>query len=444
MVRFWVLLLLVLLISGMISGAAPRTATSGESLFPEPTYARFIEELRKADPKTASFVDETFLDYLRETYGEGVYRSLFFQLVRHMYGPEIWYQRTGRTALVLRDECSGALNPESPAFRSDIRVLPDSAQTEICVVGDVSFADNYEIMPALLERGKGIRGVLSDEVLDVLRSADILLVNSEFAFTNRGEPIPGKVYTFRGNPENVKYLEDMGTDIVTLANNHVYDFGEDGFLDTLKTFRDADIPFIGAGEDLEEASKPFYFIVNGRKYGFTAATRAEKNILTPGAEPDAPGVLRMYDMTRYLDVLREAEAECDISIAYVHWGKEKSRITEDVIREDAALMAEAGADVIVGAHAHVLQEIDYCGDVPVFYNIGNFIFDEASLDTVVLRLTVTGTGEIRPQVLPCLQEDRFTGMLHGSEANRLLDSLKHLSANALIDRDGNVSRKPAA
>lgn len=407
------------------------------------TDAVFLESLRRTDPKTAAFADGDFLSFVREKYGAAAYRGIYLALRCGLYTPEIWHARTGKTSLVLYDEYSGALDPASPSYRPDIRVLDAAGdKTTICVVGDVSFADNYEIMPVLKERGRGLEGVLSEDVISTLRSADVLLVNSEFAFTTRGTPTPKKLYTFRGDPENVKYLLEMGTDIVTLANNHVYDYGEAGFADTLETFRKAGIPYIGAGENIEEASKPFYFILNGRKYAFTAATRAEKNILTPEATENSSGVLRMYDMAAYLDVIREAEAQSDFNIAYVHWGTEKSHATEDGLYENAVSMIDSGADAVIGAHAHVLQGIDYYRGVPIFYNLGNFIFDELPLETAILRLTFSRSGQLSAQMIPCMQEDKYTRILEGNEAGRVLSLLRRLSPNVSIGSDGEVS--PAA
>ena len=411
----------------------------------EETDARFLEELRNTDPKAAAFVTAPFLDYLREECGISAYRKLYLALTHHLYTPALWHAATGRTALVLYDEYSGALDPDSPSYRPDILVMTgepsEDGITTVCVVGDVSFADNYEVMAAMRERGRGLSGVLSEEVVSTLRSADILLVNSEFAFTDRGTPTPRKMYTFRGSPENVRYLLEMGTDIVTLANNHVYDYGAVGLTDTLETFRQAGIPTIGAGENIEEASRPFYIIKDGRKYGFTAASRAEKNVLTPEATETDPGILWMYEMDAYLEVIREAEQQCDVNIAYVHWGTEKSNATEAGLYENAVSMIEAGADIVIGAHAHVLQGIDYYRHVPILYNLGNFIFDEETLETAILRLTVDRRGRLGVQILPCLQEDRYTDLLKDRARYRVWNLLLRLSPHISIDDQGIVTEK---
>lgn len=429
-----VALICVCLLPAGKAGTVGETATSGWG-------TRFLSELAERDPKTSSFADKPFLEQVRMSCGSYPYFSIYKSLMNDTYSPELWHRETGKTALVWRDVCSGALNPGSAGYRPDIRRFPDSGSSVIRVVGDVAFADNYEIMPKLVERGKGLAGVLETDLTDFLRSADILLVNSEFAFTNRGTPLPNKLYTFRGDPANVGYFLEMGTDIVTLANNHVFDYGEEGFADTLTTFRDAGIPTIGAGMNRAEASRPFYFILNGRKYGFTAATRAEKNIRTPEATDRSPGVLRMYDMTAYLEVLREAEAECDVSIAYVHWGTEKSHLTEEGLYENAVSMIEAGADVVIGAHAHVLQGIDYYNHVPILYNLGNFLFDEASLDTAVLELDFGLGPEPAVRMIPCIQSEWRTSFLYGNDRERVWSLLRYLSPNVSIDGNGLVTEK---
>ena len=439
MSRRTVLLFLIVLLAAACAFSAG--ASAGNESVSSGWGGRFLSELAGADAKTAAFADRPFLEAFRLSYGSYPYFRLYRALMDGTYTPELWYETAGKTALVLRDEYAGALDPDSGAYRTDIRVLPDSDTSIICVIGDVAFADNYEIMPKLVERGRGLAGVLAEDLTEKLRSADILLVNSEFAFTNRGTPLPDKVYHFRGDPGNVQYLLEMGTDIVTLANNHVYDYGADGFADTMTTFRDAHIPTIGAGANIAEASRPFYFILNGRKYGFTAATRAEKLIRTPEATEHSSGVLRMYDMTRYLQVIREAEAECDVNIAYVHWGREKSNQVEAGLYENAVAMIEAGVDVVIGAHAHMLQGIDYYKHVPILYNLGNFLFDEATLDTAVLELDFSGGPEPSVRMIPCIQTDWKTSFLTGSDRERVWRLLRNLSPNVSIDGEGLVTEK---
>ena len=103
----------------------------------------------------------------------------------------------------------------------------------VSIVGDISLADNWEVMPWYDRRGKGVNGIMSDEVLKVMRESNFMVANSEFTVSNRGAKTPGKYYTFRAKPERLSIYGDMGVDLVTLANNHVYDFGPLAFGDIL-------------------------------------------------------------------------------------------------------------------------------------------------------------------------------------------------------------------
>lgn len=105
--------------------------------------------------------------------------------------------------------------------------------------------------------------------------ADIFYLNHEYCISDRGEPLEGKLYTFRAKPERMGLLKEMGTDLVSLANNHIYDYGRDAMMDTVDLLDQAGIPYVGGGRNSEEARRPVYFVVNGMKIGFVAATNAE-------------------------------------------------------------------------------------------------------------------------------------------------------------------------
>ena len=110
-------------------------------------------------------------------------------------------------------------------------------ETTIVFAGDILFDDHYAVKVKMNQRGRGIEGSISQEMLDVMRSADIFMVNNEFPYSDRGTPTENKKFTFRAKPEYASYLLDMGADIVSLANNHAYDYGKTALLDTLDTFQ---------------------------------------------------------------------------------------------------------------------------------------------------------------------------------------------------------------
>lgn len=432
------LIMVAICISGyaavwMIDGGGNVTSQTSEI----PQQESVTLQLDLLDAESKKFATQEFVDWIKSEFGPDAIKKLHNLLLSGEMSVDRWYDITGNSAIVLQDMYSGALDPNSPNYRSDIRVIEtDREDTVIRIVGDVSFADNWKIAPKLDQRKKGIYGVLSEKTVSLLRDADVFLLNNEFTYSNRGKPLANKYYTFRAAPERVEHLKEMGADIVSLANNHAYDYGADAFADTLQTLKKAGIPYIGGGKDASEAAKPFYFIVNGRKYAFSAATKAEKFILTPEAKENSSGVMRTYDPTKYLKVVRVAEQQCDYNIVYLHWGTEGSHKIADGQYEMAKQFINAGADIVVGAHAHVLQGIQYYKDVPIVYNLGNFIFNAKTMDSGILEISISKQGSPSYRFLPAIQKDCYTRVVEGEEKARILKFMKELSVGVTFDQNG--------
>lgn len=335
---------------------------------------------------------------------------------------------------------SSSSEPESEA--SSAPAVGEETETVLAFAGDINLDDEWYVMKDLRERGgRDISQAIDPLLIQRMRDADLCCINNEFTFSNRGEPMDGKTYTFRSAPANVSVLQDLGVDVVTLANNHIYDYGTDAFLDTLTTLSDANIDYVGAGKNLAEAMTPRYYELNGLTVAVVNATRAEKNIMTPEAEETTPGVLRCYDTALFEQVIREADARADVVVCCVHWGTEYSYSLEWVQRDTAKTYIDAGADIIVGTHAHCLQGIEFYNDVPVFYNLGNYWFNEKELRTCLLEITLTGKKgdwNLSTRVVPALQKDCKTTELSGEEAEALYDELVSHSINAAIQPDGTV------
>ena len=322
-------------------------------------------------------------------------------------------------------------------------VKPDQDYT-ISIVGDISLADNWEVMPRYDSRGKGVNGILSAEVLKTMRESDFMVANSEFTVSNRGTKIPGKMYTFRANPKRLAIYGDMGVDLVTLANNHVYDFGPLAFNDMLEAFEAIKMPYVGAGRNLKEAKKPYYLTLpNGYRVAFVNATRAEKwGIDTPGATATTGGVLLCYDTAEFIDTIKTAKANSDYVIAIIHWGTEKSHQLEPVQKTTAKDYLKAGADIIVGGHAHTLQGIDYNNGKPIVYNLGDFIFNNGTEDTGILQIKFLADGGVKFYFLPGEQKNVFTRLLSGNERTRKINEiLSWGGSNAKILDDGEIVAK---
>ncbi len=429
--RIWVSLLLA---AALLVGCTPRYT---DTTVTKPTANVIQTILDSAD--TSLGLDNDFLAWLEASFGTDAITELCSRLQKNDFTKEDWYALTGNTESVLRDMYSGALDKNSPNYRDDITVIDSDAEnTTIRVVGDVSFADNWHIAPKIGENG--LVDVMSEQTLALLQSADICLVNNEFTYSDRGKPL-NKTYTFRAKPENVKYMQQLGADIVSLANNHAFDYGADAFFDTLTTLQNASLPYIGGGKDKSEAAKPQYFIVGGRKYAFSAATRAEKNIKTPEAGENTPGVMRTYDATEYLNTIRKAEQQCDYNIVYVHWGAEGSHHIEDGLYEMGASYIDAGADIVIGSHAHVLQGIRYYSGVPIVFNLGNFLFNAYTMDTGVLEIVIDKSGVPTYRFIPAKQRACKVSLADSDEKKRILSFMESLSTNVAFDENGVFTEK---
>ena len=304
----------------------------------------------------------------------------------------------------------------------------------LAFAGDLSLADNYVVMDYYHnEAEEDLANCIDSAYIKRMNDADVMWINNEFCYSNQGSPIPGKAYTFCAAPENVSILKELGVDIVGLANNHVYDFGPEAFADTLATLRGAEIAYVGAGADIKEASAPVYVDVDGYKIAYVAATRAEKNIKTPEATETSGGVFRCYDNTDYIEKIKEAKANADYVIALPHWGAEHSTILEAAQTDGAKEYIDAGADAVIGAHTHCLQGMDFYNGKPIIYSLGNFWFDDYTLDTMLLELHLTGTTDhvqVTVEMVPGTQSERVTRMSSTvQERNRIYAYMESISSN---------------
>lgn len=316
-------------------------------------------------------------------------------------------------------------------------------ETTLVFVGDICFHDGYSNMSALRDRGGDIGKCILPEVMEGLKAADIFMANNEFPYSDRGTPTAGKQYAFRAKPSNVNLLHDMGVDIVSLANNHAYDHGPEALTDTVDILKEAKVPFVGAGKNIDEAVKPAYIRINGRTIAYTGATQIERtaNPDTKEATADSPGVLRTLDATRYVKVIEEAKANSDFCIAYVHWGSENTDLVEQSQRDLAKKYAAAGADLIIGDHSHCLQGLDYVDGVPVIYSLGNFWFNSKTVDTGYLRVVLDNDFEIKSvQFVPCVQEGCKTRLAEGEKREWILNYMQGISNHAAIDGDGYITQ----
>ena len=353
------------------------------------------------------------------------------------------FERTGASIFVLSDFYLGLVNrAETEIYTAAGEREPDGAAV-LAFGGDINLtegADGY-VMP-VLRAADDLSQVLSGGLLSEMRGADVLLLNNEFAYTNSTAPLPGKMYVFRAPPENVEILAEMGCDIAYLANNHVYDFGAAGLADTLQTLRDAGIPYIGAGMDIDEAARPVYFIAGGRKIAYIGAGCIERyTVYTPGAGEDSPGIFRADENNceLLLELISENSEKCDYVIVNLHWGIESTAALEDYQRTLGRACIDAGADAVIGSHPHVLQGAEFYNGAPIIYSIGNFWFSRTNVYTCLLELIIDDKG-LSVKFLPCVTGGGVTRLAEGREAQKIFDYYEEISFNAHVDEAGFISQ----
>ena len=231
-------------------------------------------------------------------------------------------------------------------------------------VGDISFADELNHKPTTN---------FFENVSHLFQEADITIANLESPLTDQGNAAPGKC-TLRGKPEWASQIEKAGINIVSLANNHMMDYGPEGLASTIDTLTKNNIPFVGAGRNSQEASAPFIIKKNGMKIAFLA--RSSVIVASPCyATPERAGV-SFFEIEQTKKDIKSCKELSDIIILFIHWGLEHYHYPTPTQRELARELTLAGADLIIGHHPHVLQGIETIGKNLVAYSLGNFFFND--------------------------------------------------------------------
>jgi poly-gamma-glutamate capsule biosynthesis protein CapA/YwtB (metallophosphatase superfamily) len=297
-----------------------------------------------------------------------------------------------------RAETLAAPAPE-PATTPAPTTSPPAALITLAFAGDVHFAGR-------------VRTRLTDPATafgpaaTALRGADLTMVNLETAITERGTAEP-KEFTFRAPASAFTALRAAGVDVATMANNHAADFGAVGLRDTLAAT--ARFPVIGIGATARQAYAPYYADVRGHRVALLAASQIRDRTLSAWSATDTgPGIASAYD-DRLVAAVRAARAEAEIVVVYLHWGIEGQGCPSGEQRTLAARLAAAGADAVVGTHAHQLIGAGYLGRTYVAYGLGNYLWwrnNAFSDDTGVLRLTLRGRQVVRADLAPARIDGR--------------------------------------
>ncbi|HSS68524.1 MAG TPA: CapA family protein [Nocardioidaceae bacterium] len=298
--------------------------------------------------------------------------------------------------------CVGATSASSPTHPSssasgpsqsiDIPLPPADdgphGVVRLAFVGDMHFQLH---LAAMLDHPDGALGPITK----TLQRADLAMANLESSITARGLPEP-KDFHFRTTAPALDVLDAAGIDVVTMGNNHAVDYGQEGLTDTLHAIAHSPVAVVGIGRDSAAAYRPHIVSVSETDIAFLAAsTKRERTSAAWSAGPDTPGIaVDLGPGSLLVDAVRDAAQRADVVVVYLHWGVEGRGCPGAQQRATARTLAAAGADVIVGSHAHVLLGAGWMGDTYVSYGLANFLwYHNHDPETGVLQVRIED-GEV--------------------------------------------------
>jgi len=218
------------------------------------------------------------------------------------------------------------------------------------------------------------------DTLPILHGAGWRMCNLECVLSDRGKPAHGKVFRFRSSAKNIAVLQAARINAVSLANNHVLDYGEDALLQMLELLDRAGIAHSGAGANLAQASRLATADVCGKKVGLLAFTDNEPDWEATASRPGvfyAPADLGDRRAQGVVEIVRGQRKLCDLLIVSAHWGSNWGYVPESRHVEFAHALVDAGADLIFGHSSHVFRGIEFYNSRPIVYGAGDFVDDYA-------------------------------------------------------------------
>ena len=311
----------------------------------------------------------------------------------------------------------------------------------------------------------------AQEIFQLASQSDLSIGNFEIPLTDRGSPVQ-KLLNIRAEPAVAQDVSQLGLDVVTIANNHAVDYGWDGIADTQRLLREVGIKVLGAGNNLDEASRPSFHYVGDIRVGIVAFS-----CLTPtgmGAGPSRAGIsplhvetsyeidpwyqmeepgdpsvvkirtkIRDDDMARAIALVSDARMDCDILIATVHWGFGSGDHLAEYQHPLAARLIEAGVDVVHGHHPHAIHAIGFHHGKPIIYSAGTYVgqqvfleaspqvlqmWKEMSPDGFITSIEYEGRKQKSIRIVPTtLDADRLPRYANPQEFDAILNRLRNLS-----------------
>lgn len=302
-----------------------------------------------------------------------------------------------------------------------IKQPPKGRQHEICITSDWAPIRAFSRM--ILDDPEAIYG----NVLPELRTSELRITNLECPLTRSESAIFKSGSVLKGFPEHIKGLTAVPFDIITLANNHVFDYGVEAFRETLDLLEANGLRFVGAGTTRQAAVEPLIARVAETTIALISFSEGED--LTGAV--DGPGVFG-WEVNAVVEAVKTAKTAADLVFVICHAGVEYIPFPPPYLVRALMAIADAGADLVVGHHPHVPQGIQIVGSVPIAYSLGNFIFYQPS-DLIyrkvgyMLKVGISERSLTHVRLVPYQIGDQGLKLLDGEHLAWFFDKMQHIS-----------------
>ena len=295
--------------------------------------------------------------------------------------------------------------------------------------------------------GRGVNGILA-RGQNVFRNVDPLFLNADAVVVNLEDPLTTSsnnlkhTVPLKANPIYTHVLKDNNVVVTCLANNHIMDYGNTGLTDTINALKTNGINYTGAGENLDQATQPVYLNIKGRKIAilnfmdnssFTEFLPSEM----PAATINGPGYAPA-DWNIIKQRIDESKNNSDVTVVVFHYGNEYSTTPNPSQIDLSHKCIDEGADMVIGSHPHVIQEIESYKGKPIFYSLGNFVFDQsnpATHSSLMVEMDMVG-NEAKIIVHPMILFSNIPQQMDNSSGTALLEKLKSQSALNMTIENG--------
>ena len=297
-----------------------------------------------------------------------------------------------------------------------------SEEVSLVAVGDISYSRGVE----RIVRKENNANYTFLKIQDYLKSADLVFGNLETPIT-QGSGIPDFEMIFRSNPGTEQALKQGGFSILSLANNHTPNFGEKGLKDTFNFLENARIKYVGAGQNEQEAYQPVYIENKGIKFAFLAYNDTDVVPAYYEASANRFGTAFMR-IDKMIEAVKEAKQKTDFVIVSMHAGIEYADKPNNSQINFAHAAVDAGADLVIGHHPHVVQTLGKYKGKYIFYSLGNFVFDqpqsEETKEGLAIKVYFAKNGINKISLLPVVMENLAQPrMANQNEAEKILQRL---------------------